>query len=1521
MEIKYTVKLSILNKISNLIIDFNKDFKFTIDKPDIQLYDNVHDIWHGYILELMREEVNNYLHSEKINEEDIEIEGYEISTTNVGLDIFFENPVNPTEYTLTPTIKVYVHSKITEIPIPILNGHLLNNTSIAWTWDKDENYAHYITDEKDNILAQLPIGISQYTETQLKPSTAYIRKLISYDADSSSKPSLPIKLFTGKDTEVLELKTYSPKHNERSLSDDIILNDKTIVPNLKAFKSGIGDNKDCMIIKQSDTNFYEKFDLQTNIYGIYNKNITLYNQVKFDYRARVDAKYLSQEQDGHCNFILKAYPIEKIKFRVYKYALKHGDVNYVLSAKVIYYERNEDGVSEQRYKIVKAPEQYVTLLNDPLYEAGKYIALVPLTSLDPVSMISKGKTARQIIDEVCQTDSAIMASDCGYSISDYEIFSDYKFDLASNRYKKSSPRSLSSSANGTINISDGDGTFDVDGNRCIYIEGFMESELFHAEKYIEKEFSYLDGKNATFLSEAEMNIGPLKCVSDDSYIYDGTDIVTVVEIVSKGVHMETSAINTNGGGAPCTGFVNKMYETPLLTYEFSNEDEWSYIRFNQILENLDSDITVEYNYELQVVDSSTNIQLNVRPNYITTGELIKWRKNSLFHISLYSHPITVVKDWFEIKPDPMEEEALHGIVNGRFVIGNGFNGKQDLEVELTKFNILDKMFDVRFSVVIDGINPPTSVIATNFKTTPPEPGVGVVNGDSVIFSSDSVTNKYETFKDLLSVLNFNDLEIFDLKDNLFKFDIPKPIIPSDKQNLYTRYGIDVLSSNNDVGVKSYQDEILFTKNPELISITVKGVQNATSQWNPRMHNGYYYMNQHEHFVYSNGRVNGNYKPTTRVLSDYIFYSISVDLLITDRTPRYYHISKVLKHHFIDYSTTFSFVDGFLIANPIIDTKHYKEYLPVVYVSPSMSFPNVITTYGVAKWDELCEGSSTLDVTMRSYNLLLGDWNDWVSVSSGSVPNIERSSVVQFRAILNTVVENSYETVMETDCCWNDYNVNASLKTEPEDVQCVNVQYKADYLQLIDNKTKGVYVSKIRDFGTIVEFNIDAYKSSNSVKIFVASSNSKESLSINPIYNPITLQPTSIGRYIRYKIEIPAGEKVYLVYKKINTLVSKVNRVGIGNFSLDATYIPEDKTYHFTDDYSQKIPFDMNYYPVADSIKEIIEPTVKLAGYELSNITNVVILPKSEDTILDYGVIDIHSLDNTIKAKSRIRKDDNSLKTNYLIFNGDSTKLSPLPQQYCPIIIQDDILGSLQYVDFVDENDIPVLYNKESFISSKQKIFELNYKNIDLKSLEIKCDNVLVDISKFDLLSNVIEFKEYVKEKTIVDVKYKLRNSFIVTYDIPNNEAILLVNTDSPITNARVQYETNLMDNKKALSNISLNPIYNIDNKGFIFISYEDFAAVTLKVYSNPGELIANGKDCTTIFAKLEDAYGNPVSGEKLIIENYLGTVEVDDYITDYNGVVSMLYTSTITPTIDTIIVSTSSGLKDSVKIINRKKVV
>jgi enamine deaminase RidA (YjgF/YER057c/UK114 family) len=257
----------------------------------------------------------------------------------------------------------------------------------------------------------------------------------------------------------------------------------------------------------------------------------------------------------------------------------------------------------------------------------------------------------------------------------------------------------------------------------------------------------------------------------------------------------------------------------------------------------------------------------------------------------------------------------------------------------------------------------------------------------------------------------------------------------------------------------------------------------------------------------------------------------------------------------------------------------------------------------------------VQIYVRAYEFDKGSWSNWMPITSGQIPNIPYSAAVQFKAVFNAATTNVTKTILETDCCYQEYKDNADIKMSS------NLYMSADVIKPANSSAEAIYVSKIFDFGTKVSFGVRGFNTDTDVLYYMAYSNNKADLETNPIWYSVDSSTVITGyRYYRYKIRIPRDEVVNLVYRTLTTPVTTEYVPGAGNFKLDVDYTPHDMEYSFTQNYTNKILFDGNWHIVLQSIKDAIEPQIQAAGFSLDDIVNIEIVPKSDNADLKYDAV-------------------------------------------------------------------------------------------------------------------------------------------------------------------------------------------------------------------------------------------------------------------------------------------------------------
>jgi hypothetical protein len=137
---------------------------------------------------------------------------------------------------------------------------------------------------------------------------------------------------------------------------------------------------------------------------------------------------------------------------------------------------------------------------------------------------------------------------------------------------------------------------------------------------------------------------------------------------------------------------------------------------------------------------------------------------------------------------------------------------------------------------------------------------------------------------------------------------------------------------------------------------------------------------------------------------------------------------------------------------------------------------------------------------------------------------------------------------------------------------------------------------------------------------------------------------------------------------------------------------------------------------------------------------------------------------------------------------------------------------------------------------------------------------------------------------------------------------------------KVFFETGKRNNKFVAQDLSLNPIYRTDYKGFIYLTDDHNEPYKVNIYCNPLRLKAGGYDRVDIQIEVLDVQDNPIIAKPIAVDCQCGIITCEDYVTDMNGVVHLVYESSVLPATDTIKVRVETDhdtvIEQSICIIN-----
>lgn len=1113
----------------------------------------------------------------------------------------------------------------------------------------------------------------------------------------------------------------------------------------------------------------------------------------------------------------------------------------------------------------------------------------------------------------------------------------------------------------------------VSKDNYVKIQGYAEAIIYDNTRFVITELNGYDHSSEILVSASTVYDNLLTNRKKPSLKYsdvNGSDYLShTIDIIQRDTDIVLSGYDElfKAGDyltiAPLTNdliaYNTTRYDSPVLNYRFNLEDPDAKTPIYEILPDCNPEsnflhivllhvyyaknvyITNESNYIEQYGDdpNATNSS-----NYIPLTEgLFKWtlkewrdgvnNENGWYidnYIWFMGKKIEKRQKYYDELPGP-GIDTFYGMVNGRYRSDNQ-TGKQDLRVDTAQFNIPTTVHPetINIYIIITEFHPDTALVS--YKWDNPlnnKDGITQVNGDYVTFTSDNLSYKDIEYYDIISTINMEAQELFDKKNVQVNYEILKPITTYQ----YINYYLNVVTDNSDVLAMHYPSELIFDENDLVnIGVTYKGVVNATSKWSPRIHNGYYYLNQHEYFAYTEFDVEANFDTleelSYKTISGYV--SFDVQLRRKAPEPKIYKITKDTRSELLQDENNFTWVsDKGITLKPFIDGIYYKEYLTYMYISPIILFENALTKADAIHVNySFDDNSELLNMEVRSYDIENGKWSDWVPFFNDTIPNTPLSSAYQLRIQMQPSVQNEDYFVEDYLCCYLDW------KDDMDEPNITNIVTITDHMTTGPDEGKGIYISKILDYGCLSDIKLSIFESNykERIRLFISYTNDNVDTLLleNITWHEITdSQSMSINaRYFRYKIVIPEGEKLYWLHKEIQTLKTTAILPYIESISMAGTYAPADLVVNFVNTESFEILKNGQNQVIFNSIIDIIGADIIEKGFLETEIESVSIQCTTEDVEIKYNAniankYPLEYLNSPIYAKSDIDTEIIIKNTPYIFVERDELdehdiiKIIGTPQQYCPITVEDE--NEISYTQLYTKD----FRQTETYVlTERTKYLELKSNRYD-EDFHVYIDDEELDTDKYKVINHLVIFNDFVELGHTIKIEYCLLYSFIAEIDRNNNTTILYLHPGKNIPvpeKCKVYFETNTKNNKFIAHDISLNPIYRTDYKGFIYLTDEHNEPYKINIYCNPLRIKAGGFDKIDVLIEVLDIKENPVVSKKIAVDCEYGILNCDNYETDINGVIHLIYESAYSKCTDKLTARTltddSSIIEQSITIIN-----
>jgi len=1053
-----------------------------------------------------------------------------------------------------------------------------------------------------------------------------------------------------------------------------------------------------------------------------------------------------------------------------------------------------------------------------------------------------------------------------------EIFTedDYSFIDATgpdrNPYDRQAVRLLEKSLKGDVNV--------VDNPGGVIVSGGWIGQKYEGAIELERELSFRDGEKVLLSKDDlvydlrnfydEIYTGPMESVDSSLSVHDMDEaIVLNWEEKPDGVLLTGHSVDA-ADSVVSSKVLND--QTPEFTFYFAD------------LVDLVPDC--QYDYRLFIVSYSGKLIFN---------DLEYHDGDNVYFDSMSDSSFTIkAGDAIYYSPWTGETSERQGQVNGLQPYVLPYDGKEDLIMPMEEVSLPDGLIDLRVHAEIIRTDWPVICMYEHEV----DPGFSDINGDIVYFSSDKIEPfdmqtpwtgaevKTEPFVlKTLQPVEMN-IRVYNPKFEAFKGSTIGSVVAR------------IASSNPNVQVLEYPEEELTWGTSEVykdIPLTIKAVPSATIQWFPTIHAGHYYLNQHERFLHVNAKPIGIYKQgQVPVIKDVVY---AAELSMKSKNPEgEAEIRHLRANEFAGQKTGCFYRGNGLECSMTITTPLYQQYATGTYISKDLILGNEDPVeWGMMTWNAEEPAGTEINMYLQAQDTKTGIWGPWIGIENGAVPVVPLSQKIRYMVKLNPENDSVDYEIEEVDNSILDF-----LGFDGISVQ--NVTATFGQLECLDKGSSGTYISAVKDYGVSpTSFDITA-QGTGSFLVEFATADTKEDLVAadwhtddNGLY---------LGRYVVYRVSLVEDAVVTAISRKAVVFASMATSPKIGDIRI--RYVIGGNRgigEIITQTIAGRLAADAEWHEISNGdLRATLYPSLIGNGYRLSDLMSVDI--SSSDSDVEF----LYDPSGSTPLLARTATEETIIgNTKWLAFEDKVGLISPVPQQFSPVLVQDETTGTwFVQSNFTDANGKPSLFTTETSISDGRSGILLGHNGVDISSVLLKVDGEDVNASELSLVNNILVRSSRNPIGSTLEVRYALTNSFTIDPNFSTAGARIQLHTNLPTDHILVYAEASEDRSTQVADTINMNPLYAPNNHGFVYLSDEATTASQIQVSMNPSILSADGMDTASVFARILDVDGNPVSGEKVIVEAVYGKIILTNNVSDPFGVVSFRYVAPLESGVDTV---------------------
>ena len=682
-------------------------------------------------------------------------------------------------------------------------------------------------------------------------------------------------------------------------------------------------------------------------------------------------------------------------------------------------------------------------------------------------------------------------------------------------------------------------------------------------------------------------------------------------------------------------------------------------------------------------------------------------------------------------------------------------------------------------------------------------------------------------------------------------------------------------------------------------VSAKIINIEQTPWHPQIHNGYYYLNHQEHFLFSETDVRAELNSDIRVLEYSFPYDIELELSTDHDGGEVY----------VTHNTSDEFLKGTFGADlviPIVDNyiTMTMNGTSATYESPILTFIDDITDWTPSHLVGINTGQVDMEVAeLDTFNNVIA-WHD-VKVA----PALKKT---KYRLTLNPLLVPIYDNisqVLSNEGLENSYLTY--IDTAAGDIRIKNPELNPAGTIVTRPFAYGAKVHTLDEItmemdvpagATVQVYTVTASSFTHAFHLPTAANPWIPANLVSQTGNVYKFKPTSVPNdYVSVVVEITrgTGNTTPIIHsltldattETMVTQVPLIREIKMGGLMKKGSTITK-----YTIPMVGTLVSDMSWQPLTEySVSETVSRHMKEKGIVLSDRTMVKEYIYSVDPTLPVQLDGDYLGVNVLLGKTTDEVGEAAYRQKEIIVEKGTAIIRPIPQSGKPIVVRNAQGTLMRHVHNLDDEFKPTLDFTEFLTTTTSRYLFLRnlHPHIDLRSVHILIylEGRWVRVYNAVLKQNRVILPISYGEGHTVKIIYRIKNSYTVdyNYDTDKDYALISVHMDynEDVTESKILkiiYETNKRHSYYIADEVNMNPLQNKEAKGFIYLTNEVKQAEKLDIYAVENATSTNGEE-VIVHAYLYDEDGNPVVNHTVTMESDYGTLLMKTMETDANGMV------------------------------------